>query len=141
MSVNRTKKWGIAWVVLAVAIALHVIDEALTGFLPRYNSIVDSLRGPYPWMPLPTFNFSVWLAGLTIGVAVLLGLSPCVFRGNVWLRPISYFLGILMTGNALGHIGASFYLGILFPGVLLSPILLAAALTLLVTTFGSTKDP
>jgi hypothetical protein len=123
-----------AWVLLALAIALHVTDEALTGFLPLYNSIVESLRESYPWVPLPTFSFPVWLSGLVIGILVLFGLSPLVFAGSTYLRPVSYGLGVLMTGNALGHIGASIYWGILAPGVLSSPILLLAALALLITT-------
>ncbi len=123
-----------AWVLLALAIALHVTDEALTGFLPLYNSIVESLRESYPWVPLPTFSFPVWLSGLVIGILVLLSLSPLVFAGSTYLRPVSYGLGVLMTGNALGHIGASIYWGILAPGVLSSPILLLAALALLITT-------
>jgi hypothetical protein len=123
-----------AWLVLALAIALHVTDEALNGFLPFYNSIIESLRESYPWVPLPTFSFPVWLTGLVIGVLVLLALSPLVFAGSTFLRPVSYVLGVLMTGNALGHIGASIYWGILAPGVLSSPILLLAALALLITT-------
>ncbi len=131
---SRTRQWGMAWVFLALAIALHVTDEALTGFLPLYNSIVESLRESYPWVPLPTFSFPVWLTGLVIGVLVLLCLSPLVFGGSAFLRPVSYVLGVLMTGNALGHIGASIYWGILAPGVLSSPILLLAALALLINT-------
>jgi hypothetical protein len=123
-----------AWVILALAIALHVTDEALTGFLPLYNSIVESLREEYVWILLPTFSFPVWLAGLVMGVLVLLGLSPFVFGGSAFLRPVSYVLGVLMTGNALAHIAASMYWGILAPGVLSSPILLLAALSLLVAT-------
>ena len=131
---SRTRQWGMAWVFLALAIALHVTDEALTGFLPLYNSIVESLRESYPWVPLPTFSFPLWLTGLVIGVLVLLCLSPFVFGGSAFLRPVSYVLGVLMTGNALGHIGASIYWGILAPGVLSSPILLLAALALLINT-------
>lgn len=132
---DRTRQWGIAWVALAVAIALHVTDEAITGFLPVYNSIVESLRNSYPWIPLPTFRFSVWLTGLIAGVVLLLGLSPLVFAGKGFLRPISYLLGVLMMFNALGHIGGSIYLGTLAPGVLSSPILLSAAVALLIATY------
>lgn len=134
MTMSRAKKWGIAWVFFAGAISLHVIDEALTGFLPQYNSIVDSWRDSYPWIPLPTFSFSVWLAGLIVGIVILFSMSPLVFKGKTIMRPLCYFLGVLMTGNALGHIGASIYLGKLFPGILSSPILLLAALHLLAAT-------
>jgi hypothetical protein len=131
---DRTRQWGRAWLFLTIAIALHVIDEALTGFLPLYNSIVESLRESYSWIPLPTFSFSNWLTGLIIGILILFSLSPLVFAGNRYLRPVSYVLGVLMVGNALGHVGASLYWGALAPGVLSSPILLLAALALLVAT-------
>ena len=35
---------GIAWVLMWVALAVHVIDEALTGFLLVYNPTVLALR-------------------------------------------------------------------------------------------------
>jgi hypothetical protein len=131
----RTKQWGIAWVTLSIALALHVADEAITDFLPLYNFIATSVRESYPWIVLPTFTFSTWLTGLVIGIAALLLLSPLVFAGNPVLRPVSYFLGVLMTLNALAHIAGSIYLGALAPGVLSSPILLVAALALLITTW------
>ena len=106
---RRTRRWGIAWLSLVIAIALHVTDEALTGFLPLYNSSVESIRAVVPWLPLPTFSFPVWLGGLSAGIVLLLALSPLVFAGRRIFRPISYFLGVLMILNALGHIGASVY--------------------------------
>jgi len=121
-------------VALSIALGLHVADEAITDFLPLYNSIVGTIRESYPWVLLPTFTFSVWLTGLIAVVSILLLLSPMVFAGNPIFRPISYFLGVLMTLNALAHIGGSLYLGALAPGVISSPSLLLAALALLVTT-------
>jgi hypothetical protein len=135
MTDERTRQWGLAWVALVVALALHVADEALTGFLPRYNAVVLSLRDTYGWVPLPTFSFSEWLTGLIIGVVLLLCLSPLVFAGTKLLRPVSYFLGALMALNALGHLGASLYLGALAPGALSSPLLFVAAVALVTTTF------
>ncbi len=128
------RRWGIAWVAHALALAVHVADEALTGFLPLWNSLVEAARETYSWLPLPTFDFAVWLGGLVVGVTVLLGLSPLVFAGKPWLRPLAYFLGILMIFNGLGHIGASIYWGGLAPGVISAPILIVAAAALLVTT-------
>jgi hypothetical protein len=132
--ITRTKQWGIAWVALTVALGLHVADEAITDFLPLYNSIAGTIRETYRWIPLPTFSFSVWLKGLIAGILFLLSLSPFVFAGNLIFRPISYFLGVLMTLNALTHIGGSIYLGELAPGALSSPFLLISAIALLVTT-------
>ena len=132
MEPNR--QWGIAWVSHALALALHVADEALTGFLPVWNSLVESARQTYGWVPLPTFDFAVWLGGLIAGMTVLLGLSPLVFAGNPYLRRLAYFLGALMVLNGLAHIAASVYWGELAPGVISSPILILAAAALLVTT-------
>jgi hypothetical protein len=67
-------------------------------------------------------------------VALLFALAPLAFRGVRWLRPPSYFLGVLMVANALGHLGASVYLRRPAPGVWSSPVLLAAALSLLIAT-------
>ncbi len=68
---------------------------------------------------------------------MLLGLSPLVFAGSRRLRPVAYFLGFLMVANSIGHIGASLYWGKLVPGVYSSPILLVAALALLITTYAA----
>jgi hypothetical protein len=48
---------------------------------------------------------------------------------------VAYFFGVLMALNALGHLGASLYLGELAPGALSSPLLLAATVALVVTTY------
>jgi len=126
-------QWRNAWVGLALALGLHVTDEALTGFLPVYNNIVEGLRAKYSWVPLPTFTFRVWLGGLILGVLLLLALTPIVTRGARWIRVVSLILGVIMTGNALGHMGASVYWGRLAPGVYSAPILLISALALLIT--------
>jgi hypothetical protein len=55
-----TRRWGISWLCLALALALHVLDEALTGFLPLYNAVVKSLRVEHAWLPFPTFTFRLW---------------------------------------------------------------------------------
>ena len=141
MASSRTRQWGWAWVALAIALGLHVADEATTGFLPLYNSLVGTIRESFSWIPLPTFSFSVWLTGLVVGTLVLLLLSPMVFAGNRLFRPVSYFLGVLMTLNSLAHIGGSIYLGALAPGVLSSPILLLSAVALLAATYRAHRSP
>jgi hypothetical protein len=133
-SSSPVARWGRAWLGLAAALGLHVTDEALTDFLPAYNRIVESMRDSVPWLPLPTFAFQVWLTGLVLLVASLFALTPLVYRGARWLRPVSYFLGALMAGNALGHLGASLLLRRLAPGALSSPVLLVAAVSLLIAT-------
>jgi len=130
---TRIAQWRRAWVAIALALGLHVTDEAVTGFLPVYNAVVDGIRAKHPWALLPTFTFPVWLGGLILGVLVLLALTPFVSRRARRIRVVSVVLGVLMTGNALGHIGASVYWGKLAPGVYSAPPLLIAAVALLVT--------
>jgi hypothetical protein len=130
-------RWAISWACLAAALGLHVADEALTGFLPLYNSVIESLRATYGWVPFPTFTFSTWLGGLIALVVLLFALTPLVLRGYRWLRGPSYFLGGLMIANAIGHMLASLWLRDFAPGVYSSPVLLLAAVALLVTTVQS----
>jgi hypothetical protein len=132
---RRIREWRMAWVCLAIAIAIHVTDEALSGFLPVYNEAVLGIRARIPWAPIPTFTFPVWLAGLAAGVVLLLLLTPQVSRHKRWIRIVSLILGVVMVGNALGHLGASVYQGRLMPGVYSAPLLLAAAIALLVTAW------
>ena len=121
------RSFGRAWVAMAVVIALHVTDEAATDFLSVYNPAVRAIRARLPLLPLPTFTFGVWLAGLAIAVALQLALSPLAFRGSRWIARIALPLSGLMFANGLVHIGGSFYLGRLAPGVYSAPLLLVAS--------------
>ena len=128
-----------AWISLCLALALHVIDEASTGFLQVYNPSVRALRQRWPWLPFPVFTFGVWLAGLVLAVVVLLCLSIFVLRGARWMRPIAYGFAFLMLANGLGHIVGTILgrtVGSIrfprpMPGFYSSPILLLASLYLL----------
>ena len=132
MGQDKTRiRWAIAWAAMAAALALHVADEALTGFLPLWNSIVESVRDRYAWFPAPTFSFETWLGGLILLVVVLFALTPLALRGSRVLRVLSYFLGVLMIANATAHVVASSWLGEFAPGVYSSPVLFLAALALL----------
>jgi hypothetical protein len=128
-----------AWIALCLALALHVIDEASTGFLLVYNPSVRALRQRWPWLPFPLFTFRVWLAGLVLAIVLLLCLSVFVLHGARWMRPIGYGFAFLMFANGLGHI-----LGTILgrtvgsvrfrrpmPGFYSSPFLLLASLYLL----------
>ena len=132
---TRIGQWRVAWIGLASALALHVADEALTGFLPVYNGVVETVKLKYAWVPLPTFTFPVWLCGLVLGVLLLLSLTPLVSRGQRWIRVASIVLSLIMIANALGHVAASLYWGRPAPGVYSSPLLLIAALALLITSW------
>ena len=131
MSDGNARRHGWAWVLLTLVLALHVTDEALTDFLSFYNPTVLSIRARIAWFPMPTFTFLPWLTGLIAAVLLLMALSPLVFQGVRWLRPASYFFGVLMLLNGLGHTVGSLYFGRLLPGVYSSPLLLIASINLL----------
>jgi hypothetical protein len=125
------KHFGVAWVALCAALAVHVADEAFTNFLSVYNPAVRAIRSHLPFIPLPTFSFPVWLMGLIAAVILLFSLSPFAFREARLMAPLSYFFGSVMLGNGLLHIGGSIYMGQAMPGVYSSPLLLVCSLYLL----------
>jgi hypothetical protein len=119
-----------AWFALVIAIAVHVADEALTGFLDFYNPLVLSIRSRVPWFPMPTFTFGPWLTGLAAFVVVLACLGPAVRRGAAGTRLISWVLSGLMFLNGLGHLAGSVYFERWLPGATSAPLLLAASVLL-----------
>lgn len=134
------RSFGRAWLLLCLALAAHVLDEALTGFLSVYNPTVLAIRSSVPWLPLPVFRFDVWLSGLILAVILLAGLSTFAFRGARWIRIAAYVFAIIMIVNAVGHtlgtifgrtIAASVHFERPMPGFYSSPLLLAASIYLL----------
>ncbi len=93
-----------AWLLLVGALAVHVIDEALTGFLDFYNPLVLSIRSQIPWFPMPTFTFGVWLTGLVFLVVVLASLVPVVRRGGIVGSFVSCLLSAIMLANSAHHL-------------------------------------
>jgi hypothetical protein len=88
--------FGIAWLLFAIGLGFHVADEATHNFLSTYNPSVRAIRARFPFLPLPTFTFAVWLTLLIVGILLLLCLSPLAFRGSGWLRIVSLPLGIVV---------------------------------------------
>lgn len=139
-SVPQNRALGRAWILLCLALGLHVFDEATTGFLAIYNPTVTALRERIGWWPMPTFEFGQWLTGLLIACVVLLGLSWLVARGAPGTRVLAYIFAIIMLFNAAGHTLATIFgrtvASVTFsrpaPGFWSSPFLAAAAIYLLV---------
>ncbi len=119
-----------AWLVLAVALGLHVLDEALTDFLDFYNPLVLQIRSQLPWFPMPTFTFGVWIAGLVALVGVLLCLGPFVRRGAAGTSAASWVLSVIMFLNGVAHLAGSVYFERWLPGATSAPLLLAASVLL-----------
>jgi hypothetical protein len=138
-----------AWISLCIAVALHVVDEALTGFLAIYNPTVLALRQSLGWWPMPTFDYEAWRNGLIFGISVLFLLSPLMFANVRGMRPFAYVFAVLMIANALGHTlatvfgrtVASVHFSRPAPGFWSSPIMLTAALFLVVELRNTRKAP
>ena len=126
---------GRVWTALCLALLLHVIDEASTGFLAVYNPTVVALRERLPWLPMPVFRFDVWLGGLLAAVVLLLALRRPLVHGRRWMRTAAAVFAVLMIFNAVGHtagtIAGRSFGGVVFPrpmpGFWSSPLLAAAA--------------
>ena len=119
-----------AWLALALALGLHVLDEALTGFLDFYNPLVLKIRSQLPWFPMPTFTFDVWITGLVALVIVLLCLGPLVRKGAVGTSAASWVLSAIMFFNGVGHLGGSIYFQRWLPGATTAPLLLVVSMWL-----------
>jgi hypothetical protein len=96
-----------AWLGLVAALALHVADEALTGFLDVYNPTVRTLREQLGWFPMPEFQFEVWATGLAVFVAGLALLTPLVERGPGVVRAVAVAFAGLMVLNGAAHIAGT----------------------------------
>jgi hypothetical protein len=127
--------FGTPWLLLCLAFAMHVWDEAAHDFLSYYNSTVLALYGHFSWFPRMDMQFRTWLAALLVANLVLLGLTPWAYRNARWLRPLAYvFAGIQLlngTGHILAAIRGSTVPSVQFegpaPGVYTAPLLVALA--------------
>lgn len=127
----NSSMFGFAWVTFALALAVHIADEATHDFLSVYNPIARDLRRRLH-VPIPSFSLPVWIGGLIAGVVLLLLLAPLAFGGSIHLRVIAWPLAIFVgIGNALLHAVGSLRYRRPLPGMLSAPLLLAAGIFLL----------
>lgn len=128
--------FGLAWMAFAWALALHVADEARHDFLSVYNPNARAVRRRLH-IPVPVFTLRWFLVSLGAAVGLLVVLSPLAFRGTHWIRVAALLLALLVgLGNGLWHIAASLVCRRKMPGVLSSPVLLAAGGWLLLSCRG-----
>lgn len=124
--------FGRAWLAMTFALAAHVADEALTGFLDVYNPIVRAARERFEWFPMPTFTFAAWLSGLIVVVMLLLALTSLAFRGATFTRVLAIpFAAIIGLMNGIGHVTASILFGRWMPGTTTAPLLIICGASLL----------
>src|SRR5580704_9434713 len=132
--------FGGAWLALCVAFALHILDEAATGFLAVYNPTITILHERWSSFPMPTLTFGEWLMGHLVVCALLFCLTPVAARGMRGLRPLAWAYAVIMFVNGLGHtIGtilghtvASVTFPRPGPGFYSSPLLFVASVWLMV---------
>ena len=86
-----------------------------------------------PLPPFPTFAFATWITGLVVAITICLAVTPLAYRGNRILAGFAWFYAVVMVVNAVLHFVGSVYLDRWMPGVYSSPLLLAAAIYLIVT--------
>jgi len=130
-----------AWIGMWLALAAHVTDEALTGFLNVYNPTVIALHARFGFWPMPTFAFREWLTGLVALIVLLAMLTPFAFRNAPWIRPLLYFCAIVIglvnalghiLGTILGHTVSTVRFARPAPGFYSSPLLVVAAVCALI---------
>lgn len=134
----RRSRNATVWLLMVAAVAIHVIDEALTGFLRFYNAQVEALRARLGFFPAPTFTFATWITGLVLAIAIGAALTPRVARGGRTIRIVCGTLAALMVANACGHLLGSIYFGRLLPGVSSSPVLLVTSVWMVKRAVGGT---
>ena len=129
-----------AWIILTVALTLHVLDEALNDFLSIYNPLVALINQRMGILFFPAFSTTEWLTGLTMGIIILFGFSFFANHEKKWILYLSYFYGVLMLLNGLGHILGSFYYSKFIAGVYTSPLLLVGSIYLIWSTMLTIKS-
>jgi hypothetical protein len=123
-----------AWILLCVTLAVHIADEASTGFLDLYNPTVRAMQQRIHWLVLPTFRFPVWIGLLALGAVGLLTLSRWVRRDLIWTVYASHAFAAIMFANGIAHLGFSIYKAQWMSGAYTSPLLLAASINLAIQT-------
>lgn len=118
--------FGLAWIAFALAVSLHVADEANHDFLSVYNPNARAIRARFH-LPIPVFTLRSFIVSLSAAIASLFLLTPLALRGTHWVRIAALPLAILIgIGNGCLHIGGSILYRRWLPGVLSSPVLLLA---------------
>ena len=140
MQSSNANGFGKPWFALCVAFALHVLDEASTGFLRVYNPTVTAMRERWGWFPMPNFEFRTWLTFLLVLLVICFALTPVAARGARGLRPFAWFFAGVHLLNAAGHTLATIFgqtvSTVTFPrpapGFYSSPLLFAGSIWLMV---------
>jgi hypothetical protein len=117
---------GMPWLVLCLALAIHVAEEIGSGFLASYELALESMRRLVPYVESPHISLTIWLAA-SIGLVLLLALlTPLAYRGARGMRTLMLWVIGLALANVLGYVGGSVLAGWPIPGVYSTAALAAA---------------
>jgi hypothetical protein len=133
-------RFGKAWFILSLFLLLHIVDEAINGFLPVYNEHVLKIKAN-TGIPFPTFTFPFWFTGLVCVDVWLLFLSRYALQGKRVIILLAYPFAVIMLLNGLMHLAGSLYLRQWVPGFITAPFLIYGAINLYLATLKMTGKP
>ncbi|MGC8760079.1 MAG: hypothetical protein ACP5UT_13635 [Bryobacteraceae bacterium] len=116
-----------SWLMLTLALTLHVAEGAVRDYLSFYNPLAMSLRDMMLWTWMPTFTFAAWLGGWIAILAVLYGMAWFAAYPARWMVWASIAYAELMFLYAAAKLGFALYLEKAIPGVYTAPLLVAAS--------------
>ena len=106
---STKRHFGRPWLALCLTLAVHVADEALTGFLDAYNPTVTKINQYLGFALLPTFTFHAWIGLLLLTVVALLALTPLAYRPRWGFIPVGYAFLAVMFINGVINAGVSLW--------------------------------
>jgi hypothetical protein len=138
-AIGADQRFGMAWLMFAISLGCHVMDEAAHDFLSIYNPNAKMLQSRFS-LPVPTFTFREWIVGLSVAVLVLLVLTRWASRDTHWLHKVAIPLG-LMVGifNGLMHVISSVWFHRMMPGVISAPLIIATGMLLIQAALNSKR--
>ena len=126
---------GRPWLALCFCLAVHVAEEAFTGFLPFYGDATRAVSELLPFVTSPSLVLatSMWMS--VAFVAILTALAPFAYRGASWRRVATIGVSLVALANVSGHIGGSMLVGQALPGVYTTPLLAVVGVYALVSAW------
>jgi hypothetical protein len=125
---------------LCLVLALHVAEEAYTGFLPAYSEATRAVGDLFPYVAYPSLAvaMSMWMS--VAFVATLTVLVPLAYRGVPWMRPATIGVALVALANVSGHAGGSLLAGHAVAGVYTTPLLAIAGVYAIAAAWRWTPD-
>lgn len=142
------RTFGLAWLALCAALAIHIADEAANGFVGLFNQTSHAIAMSPPGLPMPTLSLHLFLILMVPIVLVLFALTPFAFQGRPWMRPLAVIHAVIEIANAgnhtletiLGHTVSPVHFPRPAPGFYSSPLLAAAAVWLMIEVRRTAKN-